>query len=143
MEILVAVLVIVIAGLAVFFKIALSFGGVKAFLAKELKSDRAALSVARKNAKSSAKAAASELKSAVKEVNEAEKAYLKKIALAESEHQFWANPGNGKSLIRLGKVTLYEHTLSMGGNTVDLAGVTVDTKITDMSAVLVIALPTV
>jgi len=47
MEILVAVLVIAIAGLAVFFKIALSFGGVKAFLAKELKSDRAALSADR------------------------------------------------------------------------------------------------
>jgi hypothetical protein len=141
MEILVAVLVITIAGLAVFFKIALSFGGVKAFLAKELKSDRAALSAARKTAKSLAKAAAGELKSAVKKVSECEKAYLKKISLAEAEHQFWANPGNGKSLIRLGKVTLYEHMLTMGSNTVDLAGVTVDTKITDMSALLVISLP--
>ena len=141
MEILLAVLIILIAGIAVFLKVAFSFGGIKAFLAKELKTDRATLTAARKRAKSTAKVAAKELKNAVSKVSEAEKNYQKKITAAEAEHQHWTNPGNGKTLVRLGKVTLYEHVLSIGGKTIDLAGVFVDTKITDMSAVIVITLP--
>ncbi len=141
MEILIAVLIVLAAAGAVFFKIALSYGGVKAFLSKNLKPDREVLKAARKKAKSLAKAAAGELKSAVSKVKDEEKTYQRQIATAEAEHELWANPGTGKSLVRLGSVTLYEHALKVGGDTVDLDGISVDSKITDMSAVLVVTLP--
>ena len=52
MEILIGLVVILLAGVGIFLKIAFSFGGVKAFLSKELRGDRSELSAARKTAKS-------------------------------------------------------------------------------------------
>lgn len=141
MEIVIAVLIAVVVVGGIFLKIALSYGGVKAFTSKNLKSDREVLKAARKKAKSLAKAAAGELKSAVNKVKEEEKTYQRQIAKAEAEHELWANPGTGKSLVTLGRVTLYEHALKVGGDTVDLDGISVDSKITDMSSVFVVTLP--
>lgn len=141
MEILVATAIILLAGIGIFLKVAFSFGGIKAFLSKDLKSDRAELSAARKTAKSLAKAAAKELKEATKQVTRENKAYEKRVQEVNFEYNKWLNPGDGQSLTRLGSVELYEHTVHVGRNIVQLDGISVDTRVTDMSAILILILP--
>ena len=141
MEILVAIGIILLAGIGIFLKVAFSFGGIKAFLSKDLKSDRAELSAARKRAKSLAKAAAGELKEATQQVTRETKAYEKRVQEVSFEYNKWLNPGDGQSLTRLGSVKLFEHTVHVGRNVVPLDGISVDTRVTDMSAVLILTLP--
>ena len=141
MEIVVGLVVILLAGVGIFLKIAFSFGGVKALLSKELKGDRSELSAARKTAKSLAKAAAGELKEANQQVSRESKAYEKRVKEVSDEYSRWLNPGDGQSLTRLGGVKLFEHTVHVGKSVVPLEGISVDTRITDMSAVLILSLP--
>jgi hypothetical protein len=141
MEILIALGIIVLVGAAYVFKVALTFGGLKPFFSKEMKPERTELTTARKKAKSLAKAAAGELKEANKAVDAEQKAYDKKVQLAKDEYQSWLNPQDGRLLLKLGSVNLHEHTIHVSGKNISLEGISVDTRITDSSAVLIIGLP--
>ena len=141
MEILIALGIILLVGVAYVFKVALTFGGLKPFFSKEMKPERTELTTARKKAKSLAKAAAGELKEANKAVDAEQKAYDKKVQLANDEYQSWLNPQDGRLLLKLGSVNLYEHTIHVSGKNISLEGISVDTRITDSSAVLIIGLP--
>jgi hypothetical protein len=141
MEILIALGIILLVGAAYVFKVALAFGGLKPFFSKEMKPERTELTAARKKAKSLAKAAAGELKEANKAVDAEQKAYDKKVQLAKDEYQSWLNPQDGRLLLKLGSVNLYEHTIHVSGKNISLEGISVDTRITDSSAVLIIGLP--
>ena len=141
MEILIALGIIRLVGAAYVFKVALTFGGLKPFFSKEMKPERTELTTARKRAKSLAKAAAGELKEANKAVDAEQKAYDKKVQLASDEYQSWLNPQDGRLLLKLGSVNLHEHTIHVSGKNISLEGISVDTRITDSSAVLIIGLP--
>jgi hypothetical protein len=141
MEILIALGIILLVGSAYVFKVALAFGGLKPFFSKEMKPERTELTAARKKAKSLAKAAAGELKEANKAVDAEQKAYDKKVQLAKDEYQSWLNPQDGRLLLKLGSVNLHEHTIHVSGKNISLEGISVDTRITDSSAVLIIGLP--
>ena len=141
MEILIALGIILLVGAAYVFKVALTFGGLKPFFSKEMKPERTELTTARKRAKSLAKAAAGELKEANKAVDAEQKAYDKKVQLASDEYQSWLNPQDGRLLLKLGSVNLHEHTIHVSGKNISLEGISVDTRITDSSAVLIIGLP--
>lgn len=141
MEIIIGIAIAALLAVGYLFKVALSFGGVKPFFSKELKQDRQELSIARKTAKSLAKAANKELKEATRKVSQEQKAYEKRVKEVSDEYNSWLNPGDGKSLTRLGGVKLFEHTIHVGKNTIPLEGVSVDTRITDMSAILILELP--
>jgi hypothetical protein len=141
MEIFIILGIILLAGAAYIFKIALSFGGLKPFFSKEMKPERAVLTAARKKAKSLAKAAAGELKDARALVDAEEKAYETKVKNVTAEYESWLNPSDGRSLVRLGQVTLFEHTVHLSGKAIPLEGISVDTRITDSSAILIVSLP--
>ena len=141
MEILIGLGLILLVAAGYVFKVALTYGGLKPFFSKEIKPDRVELTAARKKAKSLSKAAAGELKAANKVIDLAQKAYDKKVQLANSEYQSWLNPQDGRLLLSLGKVNLHEHTIHVNGKRLSLEGISVDTRITDSSAVLILGLP--
>jgi hypothetical protein len=141
MEILIGLGLILLVAAGYVFKVALTYGGLKPFFSKEIKPDRVELTAARKKAKSLSKAAAGELKAANKVIDLAQKAYDKKVQLANSEYQSWLNPQDGRLLLSLGKVNLHEHTIHVSGKRLSLEGISVDTRITDSSAVLILGLP--
>jgi hypothetical protein len=141
MEILIGLFIILLLAVGYVFKLALTYGGLKPFFSKEIKPDRVELAAARKKAKSLSKAAAGELKAANKVIDLAQKAYDKKVQLANSEYQSWLNPQDGRLLLNLGKVNLHEHTIHVNGKNLSLEGISVDTRITDSSAVLILGLP--
>ena len=141
MEILIGLGLILLVAAGYVFKVALTYGGLKPLFSKEIKPDRVELTAARKKAKSLSKAAAGELKAANKVIDLAQKAYDKKVQLANSEYQSWLNPQDGRLLLSLGKVNLHEHTIHVNGKRLSLEGISVDTRITDSSAVLILGLP--
>ena len=141
MEYIVLVLVVALFLSAVLFKIASSFGGIRPFFAKELKEDRATLSGARKKAKKLTQAASKEMKDAEALVAHHQKAFDARVRAISDEYESWANPKEGKSLLRLGKVTLFEHAIRTNGEMYSLEGLTVDSRITDMSAIIILSLP--
>jgi hypothetical protein len=132
---IVVVLVIGIAG-GLFIKVASSYGGVKPFLAKELKSERETLAMHRKKVKALEKSAKGELSSATKDLKSAEKEYTKRVGAATSRLNALQNPGKGKKVAKVGKVTLFEHQIEFRGNAFDLAGLRISTNITPNAAML-------
>jgi hypothetical protein len=132
---IVVVLIVGIAG-GLFIKIASSYGGVKPFLAKELKSERETLAMHRKRVKELEKSAKGELSSATKDLKSAEKEYAKRVGNAASRLNALENPGKGKKVVKVGKVTLFEHQIEIRGNAYELDGLSITTNITPNAAML-------
>ena len=134
-----ALIVVVIAlgiGGGFFIKIASSFGGIKPYLAKELKSERETLAAHRKQVKNLEKSAKSELSTATKDLKSAQKEYEKRVGAAAAQLHAYQNPGKGKKVLKVGKVTLFEHEIEVRGNSFDLDGLSVSTNITPNAAML-------
>jgi hypothetical protein len=141
MKYLLGILLLLVIASIFFLKIAKSFGGVNALLAKDLKLDRKELSGARKKAKQLKKAASKEMEAAGALVSQQRTAFENRVDKITAEYESWANPKAGASLIRLGNVVLTEHALIVGNQTLPLDGLSVDSRITDMSAILIVSLP--
>ena len=120
----------------IFLKMASSFGGVKPFLAKELKEERAALTAHRKKAKALEKSTKSELSSVTKDLKSAQKEYDKRVSSAAAKLESLLNPGKGAKVARVGKVYLYEHEIEVRGNLYSLNGLQISTNITPNAAML-------
>jgi hypothetical protein len=120
----------------IFLKIASSFGGVKPFLANELKEERATLTAHRKKAKALEKSTKSELSSVTKDLKSAQKEYDKRVNSAATKLESLLNPGKGAKVARVGKVYLFEHEIEVRGNLYSLNGLQISTNITPNAAML-------
>jgi len=120
----------------IFLKIASSFGGVKPFLANELKEERATLTAHRKKAKALEKSTKSELSSVTKDLKSAQKEYDKRVNSAAAKLESLLNPGKGAKVARVGKVYLFEHEIEVRGNLYSLNGLQISTNITPNAAML-------
>ncbi len=134
--VLIVIAIALLLGAGLFFKAANSYGGVKAFLAKELKEERAKLAAHRKRAKTLKKSAQGEMSSATKEVKRAHKEYEKRVGEATATLQGLLDSGSGAKILKLGRVTLYEHKITVKDNSYPLAGLEISTNITPNAAML-------
>lgn len=117
------------------------YGGLRASFSSALSADRKRLAEARKALGAAEKLHKRELKEANKALADQQAAYDSRVAEARDYLRSLENPGTGSTINRLGQVELHQHAVTIRGETMDLLGLEVDTKVTEGSAMLLVTQP--
>jgi hypothetical protein len=136
-------IVLVIVGVVLMAAVAVAvqahrFGGLKAAVSAELRTERKALVQARARVRSLTKSRESELKDARRALEQATSRRQSRIEAAQKAVAEMDNPGTGRKLTGLKDVKLYEHAVDVSGSMIGLYGARADVQTTADSAILVV-----